>query len=537
MQLSILPAHIGLPQFAHYRPNQQDAICRGLASPKQFVFLDMPTGDGKSLTYYTIQRLNGLRTGNLTSTKALEDQLMRDFAPAGLVNIHGRNNYRCVLGGGISCEDGADIKCTENRESADTTQCPYRRALTTAKARESFVSNYVYHALVHKHTEGLGHISQLMCDEGHELPEIITGINEIYLSSRDSFRLRMKWPDNPGMATNWVPWGLQALPVAESLLAESKQFAGSSATALKELGHLRSLCSNLAKLAAMKGWWIAEPVTSARSDGWRLEPVWAAEHAESTIWRGIPKVFITTATMSTALPAVLGITPDRYEFLSYPSSFEAYRSPFIYIPTAKVFEGWKASAADIWMRRIDEIIAGRLDRKGIIHCTSYKRRQFIQANSRFRHLMIDHESGSESAMEAIALFKALPAPAIMITPAMTTGYDFPYSTCRYQILTNVPYPNTASQVMKARTGQLHEPHTEERRRGELYQQQYIATQIAQAAGRGMRAPDDWCENFMIDDKFKYAYFSHQGVYPTWFRLLVKTSATVPPALNLNQGPY
>lgn len=537
--LSILPAHIGLPQFASYRPNQQDAIARGLASPTQFTFLDMPTGDGKSLTYYTISRLDGLRTALLTSTKSLEAQLMRDFGGAGLVTIHGRNNYRCTLGGGLSCEDGADIKCTANKDGVQLPcECPYRSALLTAKSSEMYTSNYVYQALVNKHTDGIGAIDRLVCDEGHELPEIITGINEIYLSSRDGMRLRMRWPDNPATATSWIAWGRQAMPIAESLMADVKSHGGGTPASIKELGHLRNLCGSLAKIVNMIGWWIAEPVTG-RSDGWRLEPVWAAEHAETTIWRGIPRIMITTATYSPSLPTVLGIPPDRYTVLSYNSSFATSRSPFYYIPTAQVREGWPASDQSTWMNRIDEIIGGRLDRKGIIHCTSYKRRESIMANSRYRHLMIKHDPGSESAMEAITRFKSLPAnqPAVMVTPAMTTGYDFPYSTCRYQILANVPYPNTQSQVMQARTGRMHDKHTPEHQQGKLYEQQYIATQLAQAAGRGMRAPDDWCENFMIDNKFKYAYFSHQGVYPMWFRLLVRTSATVPPALNLNAGPY
>lgn len=534
MNFCLSPSDLGLSQFHGFRPNQGAAILRTIQSRAQFQFLDMPVGEGKSLTYTGAAILEQFRTALLTVTKPLERQLMGDFERAGLVKIHGRNNYDCVFGSDLSCEDGADIKCSANKDSLSLPcNCPYKHALFTARQSNLFTSNYTYWALVHKHTEGLGPVGRIVCDEGHELPEIITSINSIYISERDIYRLRRRWPDAPDLPESWRMWATQCLPIADQMLLDLKGYASQSEQAMKELGYVRSLCTNLAKLVSMHGWWIPEQ----RGSGWRLEPVLAAEHAESTIWRGTPKILISTATMATSLPTVLGIQPGQYEVFSYPSSFPAYRSPFYFIPTARVHYKWKPSDMSTWLDRIDEIIGGRLDRKGIIHSTSYERTRFILANSRYRHLFITHESGSENTQAAIARFKAGPPPAILISPSITTGYDFPHETCRYQILANVPYPDTSSKVMQARTGKGLDKHSPQRAAGELYEQTYIATQIAQAAGRAMRADTDWCENFMIDDKFKFAYYSHQGIYPLWFHLLVRTVANVPPPLNLGPGPY
>jgi hypothetical protein len=40
----------------------------------------------------------------------------------------------------------------------------------------------------------------------------------------------------------------------------------------------------------------------------------------------------------------------------------------------------------------------------------------------------------------VATFKRRKAPAFLVSPSMTTGWDFPYDQCRWQIIAKVPIP-------------------------------------------------------------------------------------------------
>ena len=95
-----LPSQLlGKSQFNEGHSGQEDAIeavydwYRG---PKRFMGLSAPTGSGKSLIAMASGRLSGGRVRGLPHTKGLQDQLISDFEPVGLVDIRGQNNYLCL---------------------------------------------------------------------------------------------------------------------------------------------------------------------------------------------------------------------------------------------------------------------------------------------------------------------------------------------------------------------------------------------------------------------------------------------------------
>jgi ATP-dependent DNA helicase DinG len=131
-----------------------------------------------------------------------------------------------------------------------------------------------------------------------------------------------------------------------------------------------------------------------------------------------------------------------------------------------------------WLETIDAIIERRLDRNGIIHTVSYDRAEWIMRNSRHRYYMtgnleefLDGEAGR----------------CVLVSPVVTTGVDFPYRACEYQIISKVPFPDTRSRIMKARIDAI--PN---------YREAITMQTIQQSAGRGMRAEDDQCETFIVD---------------------------------------
>lgn len=518
--LPIQPRDLGFPpKFQSWRLHQDRAILNGLDSQRRFVAQAVPTGGGKSPAYVAQALLSGVRCAILTSTKGLQDQLLDDFAGIGLVDIRGRANYDCRLAPGMTCEDGAHVRCQHDGSGA----CAYYNAYARAANAPLVVTNYSYWVLVHKYGKGLGHFDMLVLDEAHNAPdEVCSVMSQSFSSEEILYTLQSDFPRAESPLPAWRIWAKTLLPRAEELRDRRAEFlrdraATASLREIRELGRIKGLVTKLHVIASAQGDWIAE-ANPQKTGGYHLDPLWPAPYVEEILFRGIPRVLAVSATVLPKTCELLGIRPAELDFQQYPSTFPPERSPFYYIPTCRVDHRsmLKLDYVDLWVRRIDQIIAGRLDRRGIIHTVSYERKNLILSNSIYSEFMVAHVT--RDAMRQAQYFKRLAPPAILLTPSMSTGYDFPYESCEYQILSKVPYPDTRSSIMQART-----------KADKSYGPYITAQQLVQSAGRAMRAKDDRVENFIIDDHIRGFIASQRDLLPPWFLKLYRRKETVPPA--------
>ncbi|MGN6348328.1 MAG: helicase C-terminal domain-containing protein [Candidatus Nitrosocosmicus sp.] len=100
--------------FNNIRPNQKrvlDEVDQALKSGFKFIFLEAPTGFGKSAVAVTLSRFLG-SSHLCTSTKDLQNQYSRDFSY--LYEVKGRNNFPCIvkedMGINESCDYGPCLK-------------------------------------------------------------------------------------------------------------------------------------------------------------------------------------------------------------------------------------------------------------------------------------------------------------------------------------------------------------------------------------------------------------------------------------------
>jgi Rad3-related DNA helicase len=168
----------------------------------------------------------------------------------------------------------------------------------------------------------------------------------------------------------------------------------------------------------------------------------------------------------------------------------------------------------IWLARIDQIVKSRLASKGIIHTVSYDRaRDIVRANG-YGPWAIVH--GSNDAAMKVKAFKHRQAPAFLVSPSMTTGWDFPHDECRWQVIAKVPFPDGRSLIHQERAKQ--DPKLP----------YYMAWQtLVQAAGRGVRAEDDYCETFVIDDHFDWLWHKYGDLAPAWFKAAIMKAPALP----------
>jgi Rad3-related DNA helicase len=105
---------------------------------------------------------------------------------------------------------------------------------------------------------------------------------------------------------------------------------------------------------------------------------------------------------------------------------------------------------------------------------------------------------------------------------METGWDFPADQCRYQIIAKVPFIDSRSLIIKARS-----------KSDKTYLNYLTAQAIIQMVGRGMRSADDWCETYIIDDHIEWFWQAarKQGLWPKWFQTAYRREAGVPDPID------
>lgn len=540
----LLPAPnlLGAPdRFKSWNPDQAEALLCAIDSPKRFVGLVLPTGSGKTLVSVMAHILTGKRTAILTSTKALQDQIIRDFHSIGIKTAMGQSAYECLavrpggeLHGSVespaTCDRGpcrARVTCSM-KESG----CLYYDALRTAKMAPLLVTNYAYWMTQYRHGQGLGQFDVLILDEAHAVPDELAGFLNTELRHSDvKNALNTTLPPAPSPSTPmcdqiaaWTTWAKihaqrlgRALEEGKPVDGEENGVAGAAVTSrdigrLIRLTHLHRTLELIAKMDPEM--WIVH----GEIDRTVFDPVWVAGYAENTLFRNIPKIVLMSATFRPKTAELIGLDKADVEMYEARSGFDRRRRP-VYVCTnaPRVDHRMDESGFNKWRALIDNILDARKDRKGIIHTISYKRRNQIVQSSRHRDRMLSHDR--ENTRQVIEQFKTAPAGTILVSPSVTTGYDFPFEECEFQIICKVPFPDSRDPILAARTA-------EDRDYGA-----YMAMQeLVQAVGRGMRAPTDSCETFLVDAHGIWFLSKYRDLAPKWFHEAVTRIDVLPSPL-------
>lgn len=518
MSLLPHPPDLGLPdKFARWRSGQDDAVCRILDSPKRVVVLNAPTGFGKTIAYVGAAHLGDKRTACLTSTKGLQTQLMEDFKAIGMADIRGQANYLCRallpagayyrqgIRPGDRCDAGPchiGAPCSKRRQG-----CDYFDALKVAQTQKLVTANYSYWVMQHRYSEGLGKFDMLVCDEAHDAPDELAQALEIEVNEYEVQAAADSSLPAGDDAAAWKSWAeeLQVLierdieyleETIHDLLVQERSIPHEL---MRELHFKRTVVGKIEVLANMAGPWVIDRRLHSAKAG----PVWPAPYAEKYLFLQIPKIVLVSATVKEKTLELLGVAPADFAYHEYPSSFPPSRRPVTHVPTVRLSHTWSDVEQRTWVRRMDQVIARRLDRKGVIHTTSYEKRNLVLTHTDYRSIMLFND-GTNTRQIVEKFRKALP-PCILVTPSLTTGWDLPYEQCEYAIVGKIPFPDTRSPITKARTQQDDEYGP------------YSAIQtIVQAAGRGMRSADDQCEILILDDHWIWFWPRYRKFAPRWF---------------------
>lgn len=512
---STSPADLDLPpKFDRWRRPQMEAVEEILGADKQYVALSMPTGSGKSLAYVAAALLADQKVVCLTATKGLQSQLLSDFASVGMVDVRGMSNYRCRMNPRINCEQGDEQGCQWSGSL-----CPYSTAVNAAKTADLVDTNYQYWLNARRYQTGSLEkpgrpVGMLVLDEAGQAPE------ELGRFLREYFR----WSELPGFKDEWKYSSASGLMHDATGSQIRNYFSALKSVHERDLQKMREedtgyakdpdykrrkkLVDRLAAARVMDSNWVWQP----DAHGIALDPISPARYS-AWLWSGVQKVVLVSGTLRPYTLRLLGLSRDKYKFREWPRSFPPNRSPVIHIPTARMSKRSTDTDYQKVLDRVDAIIEGRLDRKGIIHTVSYKRQEWLVKNSRYGRYMVWNARGD--AVQTVEEFRRRKAPAILVSPSFSTGYDFMGDQCEYQIVVKIPFPDASSRLMQ------------ERCKDKQYLMYTVMQELVQMCGRGTRSEVDRCETFVLDDHVKWLLYTAKTHAPSWFS--VRSSLAIPSA--------
>lgn len=496
------PTKLGLPsKFIEWRPGQFNIVTDMLSREHRFSVHVVPTGGGKSLSYMAMAKISGKRTLILTSTKALQDQLQREFGDM-ITVVKGKRAYLCKASLlQTTCDRGPchwKFECRYKEEG-----CNYYDQIRKGRRSTIVVTNYAF--WISNAPEILGQIDILVMDEAHDAASNLLDVMSISIQREDVYGL-----------CAWIPRGRGDSIYYDWIRLLKIKIQDKIRKSRDREWKLLSLYQKVSQLdGIIRSNWIVE------HKGYNLDfdAIWPANLAPFCLFRGIERVILTSATVGKSDLAMLGIKNEDTSYKEYPSTFPVGNRLIYYVPTARMDRFITNAAMNTWANRIDQIIASRICDKGIVHTVSYDRAKRIHNFSTYKEIMLTHETFD--AAEVVSYFKEADPPKILVSPTMVTGWDFPYDECRWQIIGKVPFSDGRPLVMKAR--QSVDPD---------YGCYSAIKQLVQACGRGVRAEDDYCECFIIDDHFKWVIGKYRELFPKWWLAGLRSVATIPPAIDL-----
>lgn len=518
------PLDLGAPsKFKEWRDGQDRLFWDIVDCTKRFSIHNAPVGMGKSLAAVMAAIVTGKRVAYLTESKGLQDQISADFAECGLFDMRGLQNYTCqaLAEGGFlekmwtkqwdrpTCDIGPCISGL--RCDLKNAGCDYFDSHRSANGAKLVLTNYAYWIAIHKYGQGLGKFDMVILDEAHSAEGALSSALSVEFVPKDFRELGTEPIKITAALQDWRMWARVQLMKCQGKLEFFTAGARIGQT-VDERGVLTLVNdTDLPDASELRFWKRLEgkcQMVSESNDDWiveqdeaskniRLAPAFIGKYVESALLRDIPRVVMMSGTVRPKTADLMDIAESEREFIEYPSTFPVERRPIYWLPTVRLNSKSPPEDLRTWVVRIDQILARRPHLKGIIHTRSYQRQQYLLAHSRFKNIMYANTQGN--MQKVVKDFRAADPPAVLVSPSVGTGFDFPYSACRFQIIGKMPFYDKRGAVMKAQI-----------KLDPDYPNYLTSQDLIQLYGRPNRAPDDFSETWIVDDHFEWFVQQYSG---------------------------
>jgi Rad3-related DNA helicase len=367
----------------------------------------------------------------------------------------------------------------------------------------------------------MDHFQQVIFDEGHNTPDAIARAMQVILHAKEiEDTLGIDFPAPTSEMVDWKVWAVAARVEAEAEMLSLKGQAGPhvAPSVIKRYLHMRNLTRRLTTIAtANPNNWIQDEHKNWRGqhDGYQFDPLRPGVYCESALFLRMEDIGIFSATIQEKTLYQLHQGKGTFSYWEFPSEFDPKQAPVFHVPTQRVDKN-HPDRTQMWIRH-DQFAGRRRDRKGITQTISFAGQEDALKNSQYADSMYVNERG-EAPTEIIEMFKSAAPGAILVSPSVGSGYDFPGRFCEWQFICKIPFQDSRSKIVKARQEDDKE-----------YGPYAAVNKFVQICGRGDRFQGDHCENLIPDDNFRewfWPRFSYLA--PKSFRARVKMLDRLPP---------
>lgn len=513
------PLLVTLPDWVHtIKPHQVRAIreiLEGFES-SQLVFLDAPTGTGKTLIAECVRRMLRARAIYCCTTKSLQAQFLRDYPYARV--CMGRANYPTELLADefpeVTTEDCTPGTCSL---CSDAEECPYNIAKFEAASADVAVLNVAYLLSETRGEKSMFRKRPLMVmDEADTLEQELMRFISLEVSERRMRRFGWQHPEKVTVASSWAEWlNYHIADLYEHRKAHRQKLNREELSWQRENRYLHRLQFEMRGVLeeVENGNWV---YTGAADKGpVAFRPV-RVDQKGAMLW-GITegKWLLMSATPISVEERLDALGWEgSYKVVRVPSTFPLENRRVRYVPVANMNAKQKTESMQPMAQAVRTICDRHPNDRVLVHTHSYENtrilQRFIQRDG-FSYPKVWDRSvlTYEKARDrepVLAEFKSSRS-AVLLAPSMDRGVDLPDDLCRVVIITKVPYPYMGDRQVSAR---LHSHG------GRTWYLCETTRTIVQMCGRAVRNVDDWCETWVLDGDFDQFFQRARSLMPKWW---------------------
>lgn len=484
-----------------------------LFKTKDVVFLEGPTGSGKTVVAEKVRQKLGSRGVYVCTDKTLQKQVARDFTYAKL--LQGRANYPTISG--PSYITAADCNKEENVcfWCPDVYQCPYEIAKQAALHADLAILNTSYLLTEGNYVGRFRNLPFVVADECDKMEDILTGFVQFAVTSKWLDKLNMEVPQKGSHKTTIARWLGEF--VEELSLWQKDNKGGQGVQIVKDRNTAEDLIVQAERV---------KKELEDNGDNWIrdndagplvLRPVEVSRYGADKLWKLGNKWLLMSATIiSPELEAEnLGIEEAGLEWGSVrmPATFPIENRLMHVAPVADMGYRNKAESWPIMREAVARIVDIH-DERVLIHATSYEFTRYLRdylAEKVNGRPVIIYESAKDRDV-AVKTYREAKS-AVLIAPSLDRGIDLKDDQCRVQIIPKMPNPNLSDPRVSQR---LHSGS------GNMWYALQTMRSLVQMTGRGVRSKDDYCTTYILDKQFM-GLKKKRGLVPEWWAEALDTS--------------
>lgn len=494
----------------------------------KFIILEAGTGTGKSAIATTLAKIYE-SAYILTMTKQLQTQYADEF---GFPLVKGRNNFQCLQD---DLDSTCDVGTCKTTPSAKKFFCKYGIAKNpTLGSSEAFedsfggalfyqsnehchywqqkansinspitLMNYDYAILELNYVKHFGKRNLLILDEAHNIENKLMRSMELNLFNK-RLEKDIKKNISPNTLSNgdYKDWIMEIEAIYEAYKdIDIKDLPKNKAERIHSTSvRLKQLRDNLER--EPKNW-----VIDSNKDGVSFKPLKVHQYAKDYLFKhGDVCLFLSATILSHKMFSKwLGINPNEIYHVKVDSPFPPNKRPIELKLAGKMSANRIKHTAPETLPILDKILKRHKNDKGLIHTNSYRCQDYIVKNV-LNSRIISH--GSMNRERVLQHFESSENPLVLVSPSMSEGVDLPYDKCRFQVIYKVPFPYLGDKQVNMR-----------RKRDQRWYAYKTVMTLMQAYGRGMRAEDDSCSTYILDEDIKMLFKSpmYKTLVPDFFK--------------------